>query len=337
MKKNKKESIILGPMLKKLALKIGAKVMLEPTWGIVGQITFKNGKRSYFRFNTLDLNPVGSSDIAKDKDYSNFFMKSMGYPVVPNSKTFFDSNRAKALDLLNRDIDSGYVHAQKIGFPVIVKPNSGSQVVGVCKVFNKSEFYRAVKTVFKSDRIVIVQSPVSGKDYRVVVLDNKVISAYERVPLSIIGNGKSTIKELILLKQNNFLISKRDTQINIDDPRIKEKLKRQGFTMNSILDKDTKVFLLDNANLSTGGDSIDVTESVHPEFKKIAINLTKGMGLRICGVDLMIQGDIKEKPSKYWIIEINAAPGLDHYAKNGKAQEKKVEDLYFEVLKHLEK
>lgn len=337
MKKNKKESIILGSILKGLASKIGAKVILEPKWGIAGQITFKNGKRSYFRFNTLDLNSVGSADIAKDKDYANFFMNSMGYSIVPNSKTFFHMNRAKVIGLRNRDIDSGYKYAKKIGFPVIVKPNGGSQGVGVCKVFNKSEFYRAVKTVFKSDYIVIVQSPVSGKDYRIVVLDDKVISAYERVPLSIVGNGKSTIKELLTLKQDDFFVSKRDTQIKVDDPRIKEKLKRQGFTMNSILDKDAKVFLLDNANLSTGGDSIDVTDKIHPDFKKIAVNLTKDMGLRICGVDLMVEGDISQKPSKYWILEINAAPGLDHYAKKGKAQEQKVKDLYFEVLKHLEK
>ena len=83
------ESLVLGKLLKKIAPSIGASVLLDPTWGIVGQITFKSGKRSYFRYNTLDLNPVGSSDVAKDKDYANFFMESMGYKTVPTSRTFF--------------------------------------------------------------------------------------------------------------------------------------------------------------------------------------------------------------------------------------------------------
>ena len=83
-----------------------------------------------------------------------------------------------------------------------------------------------------------------------------------------------------------------------------------------------KILLLNNANLSTGGDSSDVTDCIHKEFKKIAINITKDMGLRICGVDLMVIGDIKEKPNKYFVIEINAAPGLDHYVTIGKEQEK---------------
>lgn len=139
------------------------------------------------------------------------------------------------------------------------------------------------------------------------------------------------------IKQQNFVASSRDTRINKDDPRIALKLKHQGFTFRSVLQKGQEVFLLDNANLSTGGDSLDVTNEIHPEFAKIAIRLTKDMGLRLCGVDFMIEGDIKEKPEKYYILEINSAPGLDHYAKIGRAQEKIVEDLYLKVLEHMGK
>ncbi len=73
-KKISKESLILASTLTKIAPRIGASVITEPGWHIAGQITFKNGTKSYFRYNTLDLNPVGASDIAKDKDYANFFM-----------------------------------------------------------------------------------------------------------------------------------------------------------------------------------------------------------------------------------------------------------------------
>ena len=80
-----------------------------------------------------------------------------------------------------------------------------------------------------------------------------------------------------------------------------------------------------------------MTKSIHKDFKKIAINLTKDMGLRICGVDLMVDGDIADKPKKYWVIEVNSAPGLDHYVTTGKAQAKIVEDMYLKVLKSMQR
>jgi D-alanine-D-alanine ligase-like ATP-grasp enzyme len=337
MKKKKKESLVLGRMLQKIAPRIGASVLMEPEWEIVGQITFKSGRHSYFRYNTLDLNPMGGSEIARDKDYSNFFMRSMGYPIVPSSKTFFSDQWGKAIGSPRRNIDAAYRHARKIGFPVILKPNSGSQGVGVSLVHNKREFYKAVRSVFKHDRIVLVQQPVCGADYRLVVLDKKVISAYERIPLNVVGDGKSTIGRLLKIKQKHFVASSRDTQIKTDDPRIATKLLHQGLSFRSVPTKGQKVYLLDNANLSTGGDSVDVTEKVHPDFRKLAVKLTRDMGLRLCGVDLMIDGDISQKPSAFWVLEINSAPGLDHYAKIGKVQEQIVEDLYLEVLRHMER
>jgi D-alanine-D-alanine ligase-like ATP-grasp enzyme len=168
------------------------------------------------------------------------------------------------------------------------------------------------------------------------VLDDRVISAYQRIPLNIVGDGKSTIRRLLVAKQKQFVTADRDTIIRAEDARILENLKRQGFTMRSVLLRDERIYLLDNANLSTGGDAIEATAAVHPMFRDIAIRLTKDMGLRICGVDIMVEGDIAEKPSKYWILEINAAPGLDHYVKTGKAQQKIVEDMYLEVLKAMQ-
>jgi D-alanine-D-alanine ligase-like ATP-grasp enzyme len=203
-------------------------------------------------------------------------------------------------------------------------------------VHTKRDFYRAMRFIFARDRIALVQVPVSGKDYRIVVLDDRVISAYQRIPLNIVGDGKSTIHQLLAKKQRQFVAAGRDTIIRAEDARILENLKWQGFTMRSVLGRAQRVYLLDNANLSTGGDAVEATAAVHPAFRDIAIHLTKDMGLRICGVDIMVEGDIAEKPSKYWILEVNAAPGLDHYVKTGRAQQKIVEDMYLEVLKAMQ-
>ena len=333
--KKKLTTPLLGNILKKVAPKIGASVLMEPKWGVVGQVTFKNGKKSYTRYNTVDMNPVGSCDVSRDKDYANFFMGKMGYPTI-TGKTFYSATWARAIES-NQDIDAGYKYAKKLGFPVVVKPNSGSQGVGVAIVYTKEEFYRAMRFVFKSDKVALVQRVVKGKDYRVVVLDKKIISAYERIPLSVTGDGKLSIEKLFNKKKKHFNTINRDMKIDITDPRIKNKLKRQGMNIKSVLENGKQIYLLDNANLSQGGDSVDVTNIIHPVFKKIAVQLTRDMGLRLCGVDLMIQGDIKDKPEEYFVIEVNAAPGLDHYVTTGRAQQKIVEDMYLEVLKSMEK
>ncbi len=341
MKKSllKKESLLMGKLLKKLARRIGAYVFLEPTWGIAGQITFKSGKKSYFRYNTLDLNPVGASDIAKDKDYANLFMKRLGYPIVPGSKVFFSKDWARAIGAARRTIDDAYTYAKRLGFPVVVKPNSGSQGVAVAVAHTRREFYRAMNAAFKQDRVVLVQKQVFGQDYRLVVLDNKVISAYERIPLSVIGDGKTSIRRLLAAKQHQFISQKRGTRIKMDDPRIAAKLLRRGLTLWSVPPRGERIFLLDNANLSGGGDAVDVTTCVHRSFCDLAVRLTKDMNLRLCGVDFMVNGTISDAAvaGKYWVLEINAAPGLDHYAKTGAAQKKVVEKLYTKVLRSLDR
>jgi D-alanine-D-alanine ligase-like ATP-grasp enzyme len=138
-------------------------------------------------------------------------------------------------------------------------------------------------------------------------------------------------------KQKDFRAGSRDTNIKLDDTRIAHKLKAQKMTLRSVPERGKRIFLLDNANLSSGGEALDVTRQIHSDFKKMAVKLTRDMGLRLSGVDIMTGGNISQKPKKYWILEINAAPGLDHYVKTGRAQQKIVENLYLKVLKSLAK
>ena len=331
--KKKPDEPFMGKLLRKLAPKIGAKVLVEPEWGVVGQLTFKNGRRSYFRSNVIDINPLGASEIAKDKAYAAYFLRKLGYPVI-EGKTFFSDAFGKVLGS-KRNSGAAVAYAKRLGFPVIAKPNSLSHGRGVHLAHNAQELERALKGVFKLDRIALVQRFEKGDDYRIVVLDGKVISAYKRVPLSVVGDGRSNVLQLLRKKQRGFDTSGRDTKLKLNDPRVRQKLQREGFTMRSVLPKGEAVILLDSANLSSGGDSVDVTRTIHSSLKKLAINVTKDMGLRLCGVDLLVVGDSSKKPKRRTIIEINSAPGLDHYAQSGKAQEKVVENMYLEVLKRM--
>ena len=338
-KQQKKESMVLGKLLRKIAPKIGARVVLEPNWEIAGQIIFKSGKASYFRYSTLDINSVGSADIAKDKDYANFFIERWGYPVVPDSKTFCSEEFASMISEMDHGPAEAADYARKLGFPVVVKPNSSSQGRGVCVAMNDEELSVALEEAFSMDRVIIVQRYLTGRDYRVVVLGDRVISAYQRLPLMVIGDGELTISDLLRQKTRQFIEDKRNCKSDFDDPRIDVKLTQQGLSRASVLPMGRQVFLLDNANLSTGGTSIDVTDAVHPEFQRLCVDLTRKMGLKLCGVDLMIDGDIAAVPEegKWWVLEINAAPGLDNYVRTGDKQRDLVEQLYLEVLKEIER
>lgn len=330
-----KENLV-ARTLKKIAPQIGAQVILEPKWGKVGQIIFESGRKRYFRYSTLDLNRMGASDIARDKDYAKFFMRRMGYPVI-TGRAFCAEKWAVQIGS-HENMVAAYRYACRLGWPIIVKPNSKSQGRCVFKVQTRREFEIAFRAVSKIDTMILVETFVTGHDYRLVVLDGRVISAYERIPLAVVGDGKTSVRGLLQRKQRIFKQTGRDTVLKFDDRRIADKLSRQGLSFDSRLEKGRLVYLLDNANLSSGGDSLDVTEIVHPDFRRLAVSVTKDMGLRLCGVDLMIDGDITQPPKKgaYWIIEINSAPGLDHYATIGKAQQKIVEDLYLEVLKAMD-
>lgn len=322
-------------LFKKLAGQAGVKITSEPTWGVVGQIITPSGKKRYYRNTCFDINTLGATEIAKDKAYASFFMSKMGYPVI-RGEAFFSEKWCKQIKS-KRNIDMAYRYASRLGFPVFVKPNSKSQGNSVAKVHNRQEFYRAMRRIFKVDNIAMVQEVVVGHDYRIVVLDGEIISAYERIPLAVVGDGKSSIMTLLLRKQKEFRKQGRDTVLKIGDPRIKEKLYHDGMSFSTVLKIGERKYLLDNANLSTGGDSVDVTESMHEFYRGMATRLTEDMGLRFCGVDIMVNGVIQEKSKKWWVIEINAAPGIDNYAYSGKAQQKVVEDLYLKVLKAMGK
>lgn len=327
----------VSALFKKLARKAGVKVNLEPTYELVGQIVTKDGRKRYFRGTKLDINTLGATETSADKDYAAYFMQQMGYPV-PKGEAFLSDMMAKTVKS-KRTIDAAYRYAKRIGFPVIVKPNSKSRGVAVAKVTTRVEFYRAFKAAARTDSVILVQQTQVGRDYRVVVLDNKIISAYERRPLAVTGDGKATITTLLNRLQARFVREGRDTRLSTDDWRITRKLARQRLTRDSVLAKGLRIELLDNANLSAGGESVDVTDTVHPKYRALAIKLTKDMGLRLCGVDFMIDGSIEEKPveGKFVVLEINSAPGLDHYASQGEKQKRVVEDLYLELLKSMSK
>lgn len=324
------KSSFVSPILEKIARQMGIVIHIEPRYRYVGQIARPDGAKRYFRSTNFDLNTLGASEIARDKSYAYYFMELMGYPI-PVGETFF-TDRWCAVIRSRRNPEMAYKYARRLGFPVIVKPNGKSQGWGVCKAYNKKEFMQAMRALSERENVFLVQKVAPGRDYRIVVLDNEVISAYQRLPLSISGNGRNTVQQLLRLKQRAFQQAGRDTVLQLDDFRIVNQLKRAGLSLRSVIQKGRHLELLPNANLSTGGDALDVTGTMHLAWQKLAIRLTRDMNLRYCGVDVMTEGTLEETPKSYVVLEVNAAPGLDHYASSGAGQRRIVEKMYRKIL-----
>jgi len=195
------------------------------------------------------------------------------------------------------------------GKSVVVKPNTTNKGTGIT-IFEEpatlKELKEAVNYAFKFDTKVIVEDFKKGKEYRFLVVGDECICVMHRRPASVVGDGKTSINELIKLKNKEPWHGLAKRTITIDDGLI-HILKRQGYSLKSVPPKDKRVFLRDNSNCSTGGESIDLTDKVPSEFKRIAVKAAKLFNAQICGVDFLIDNFNK---FEYTIVELNDNPGI---------------------------
>ncbi|TGK78337.1 bifunctional glutamate--cysteine ligase GshA/glutathione synthetase GshB [Leptospira noumeaensis] len=176
------------------------------------------------------------------------------------------------------------------------------------------KFTSFVKIALGLSNSIIIEEFIEGPEYRFLVLGEEVIAVCNRVPANVTGDGKSSIRELILKKNEDprrgegHKTALEKIQMSEVELQI---LKDQGLNFGSIPSSGEQIFLRKNSNISTGGDSLDVTDNVHPDFKAIAVSAAKAAGAMICGIDI-ISSQIESKPNvkTYAILEINFNPVL---------------------------
>ncbi len=315
-------------------------VDIEPRYGYTTRLTYADGSHRITYGNDLGLNTGASCDLSKDKGHSKFMLRTMGIKC-PKGDEFLlpwwaerigPSQLSKGNTQLRTVSEAPTYIDQELGYPAYVKPVDGSKgsmiyVVSTCtELQDVFDLYEEKKV-----RVALVEEPINMPDYRVVVLDGELISAYERIPLRVVGDGVSTIRQLIENLQQQYVIEGRDTLLDATDDRITKYLARKALTINSVPNRNDIVTLVHVSNLSAGGTSIDITQLVHPHWANLAARVAKGFNLRLLGLDLACE-DITDPEADYSVIEPNAAPGLDHYASSGDAQKEIVDDLYTSVL-----
>lgn len=249
-------------------------------------------------------------DIACDKLLTKEILRNQCLPVTSGG--------------LVENVDDLCIKANEIGYPVVLKPRRGNQGRGVfVNLKNENEVIEAYNLLSNNFDDVMIEKNISGKDYRICIVDGKVIAVSERIPPYIIGDGVSTVKQLIdnINKDSTrgYGHEKPLTKIKIDE-ELKTYISKENYKLNSIIKKNQKLILRENANLSTGGKATDCTDIICSENIDICERAAKAVGLDICGVDLCCEDISKSAFKDGAILEINAAPGIrmHQYPSKGK-------------------
>lgn len=242
-----------------------------------------------------------AESIAQDKDLTRSLLRAAGVPV-PKGRPV-------------NDVEHAVETALDLGFPVVVKPQFGNHGRGVATNLNTADQVRAAYELARAeDDHVVVERFAPGADHRLLVIGDKLVAASRREPAHVIGDGRSTILQLINAVNRDPRRGDGHasvlTKIQIDGVALGV-LSEQGFVPESVPDAGRRVLIRRNANLSTGGTATDVTDMVHPDVAARAVDAAKIVGLDIAGIDV-VAADIGRPLEEQGgiVVEVNASPGL---------------------------
>ena len=264
--------------------------------------------------------------IMENKEITKLILKEHRINV-PSSITISSIDEAlnKYPDFIDKDI--------------VIKPKSTNFGEGVSILKNlKSEkhYTMAVKEALSYDKHILIEEFIQGKEYRFLVIGDEVEAVMHRVPANVQGDGVHTIEELVDEKNKDPRRGKGHItpleKISIGS--IEENNLASQMKDASYVPQDGEIiYLRENSNISTGGDSIDFTDDIHEGYKKIAVDATKAVNAMICGVDIIIQ-DVKAEPDKnnHSIIELNFNPVLYPHNFPYKGQNRHVERKVLDLL-----
>ena len=254
-----------------------------------------------------------AADISCDKLLTKELLDLQNLPVARGAKVY------NVISLLKE--------ADRIGYPLVLKPQYGNKGRGVIlDIKNEKELITAYQKLINEFNDIILEEYHKGDDYRVCVVNNKVVGVSLRVPPYIIGDGNKTVEELIdQLNSHEYRGEGHEKPLTKvkKDAMLNSFILEQGYTLNSILEKDKKLLLRKNANLSTGGIAIDYTDKICEENKDICIRAAKTIGIDVCGIDICTDDISKSIINNGIIMEVNTAPGLRMhiYPSEGKSRD----------------
>jgi cyanophycin synthetase len=240
-------------------------------------------------------------EIAQDKQLTNTLLEKAGLPVPEHTRV--------------RSAEEAVRMARRIGYPCVVKPMDLSHGRGVSlNLTDEAQVRAAFDKAYDLSSYVLVEKMVKGNDHRILVVGGRVVAVAERVPGHVVGDGRSTIRELVDVVNSDprrgVGHEKVLTRIEIDH-QAERLLAQAAYTLDTVLADGQLFALRSTGNLSTGGTAVDKTDVIHPDNVDIAVRAAKVVGLDVAGIDVItedISYSVRERGGA--IVEINAAPGF---------------------------
>ena len=269
------------------------------TSGSLVQVGWGNKQRR-IQAAEVDSTSAVAEAIAQDKDLSKHLLHAAGVPVPLGAPV--------------NTVEEAWEVAQRIGMPVVCKPQNGSQGKGVTVNIQTREQLELAFHAATGDSSVLVEKFFPGSDYRLLVVGKRLVAAARRDPPQVVGDGEHSVRQLVEIvnadprRGDGHATSL--TKIRFDDIAM-ACLSVQGLTPDTVPEQGRRVVLRNNANLSTGGSATDVTDDVHPDVASRAIDAAAMVGLHVCGVDIVCESIMRPlEEQNGGVVEVNAAPGL---------------------------
>lgn len=271
-----------------------------------------------FKWSRSPISSAAAISVCTHKEATRLMLEEAGVPT-PKGRTF-----------RNGDFDSARAFVELIGFPVVVKPSMGIRGIGVVAGIEDHEqlsnaFALMGDSTFGGQDF-IVEKHINGRDHRILVVGGEVIAAIQRKPASLIGDGKSTVAELLIhrnaARRNNPHLWTRPAKV---DGTMLHQMDKLGLNLETVLPEDKEVLLSNTANISQGADSIDVFDRLHPSIVEACEQAVAAIpGMQYCGVDFLLEDPAKALSEQdAAIIELNAhaAIGNCEYPMFGKGRQ----------------
>jgi glutamate--cysteine ligase len=222
---------------------------------------------------------------------------------------------------------------------IVVKPNQTNFGLGITILKENTDeetYRRAVDIAFEHDSTILIEEFIAGKEFRFFVIGDEVVGILHRVPANVIGDGSRTLSELVELKNQDSLRGK-GYRTPLEKIQLCESeamfLKLQNKDFSTVPASGEMVYLRENSNISTGGDSIDFTDDIPESYKQIAVLAAKALNVVITGLDMIIPDVTAEAAAdNYAIIELNFNPAIHIHCHPFKGKNRKLNEKLMDAL-----
>ena len=254
-----------------------------------------------FNSSLTDQESVTGVQLAKSKVDTNRLLKMSGIPVAEQARV--------------RTIDDALRFAEKVGYPVVLKPEAEEQGRGVfANIVDENELKECFEHLSQSRyRSILIEQHVPGDVYRINTIDDEVVRVVKRIPAKVVGDGRSTIEELLTAFNNQPIRNDPNSsmvKLKLDDDVVRT-ISKLSLQAKSIPKKEDVVYLTSTSSVSRGGHAIDFYEDFHLENRMLCEKISRIMRLNITGIDVLaVDASQTWRNGNFVVCEVNSQPQL---------------------------